>query len=124
MKYPGDDAITWLSENNNKSTKGDSGGPLYHMLPYGRREVVGVLSKQECNLDPLSLSWYRTNLYTGVTNSAPAAWLEQFASLTIHPFSSSSAARNAAIASAPARSLAIPREMVMVPGGPPEDLPV
>ena len=44
--------------------------------------------------------------------------------LTIHQFSSSSAARNAAIASAPARSLAIPREMVMVPGGPPEDLPV
>ena len=44
--------------------------------------------------------------------------------LTIHPFSSSSAARNAAIASAPARSLASPREMVMVPGGPPEDLPV
>lgn len=44
--------------------------------------------------------------------------------LTIHPFSSSSAARNAAIASAAERSLARPREMVMVPGGPPEDLPV
>ena len=34
--------------------------------------------------------------------------------LTIHQFSSSSAARNAAIASAPARSLASPREIVMV----------
>ena len=44
--------------------------------------------------------------------------------LTIHPFFSSSAARNAAIASAAERSLARPREMVMVPGGPPEDLPV
>lgn len=44
--------------------------------------------------------------------------------LSIHPFSSSSAARNAAIASAAERSLARPREMVMVPGGPPEDLPV
>ena len=44
--------------------------------------------------------------------------------LSIHPFSSSSFARNAAIASAAARSLNNPREIVVASGGPPDDLPV
>ena len=47
-----------------------------------------------------------------------------FRNLSIHPFSSSSFAMKAAIASAASRSLARPREMVTVPGGPPDDLPV
>lgn len=48
-KTPGEETITWFTGNNNKATAGDSGGPLYRMLTSGRREAVGVLSKQVCN---------------------------------------------------------------------------
>lgn len=61
-------------DNHNKFTSGDSGGPLYTILPSGVRRVIGVASRTECALQ-LDLSFKRYNYYTDVTHGATHDWI-------------------------------------------------
>lgn len=75
----GDDTIETFPDVHNRADKGDSGGPLYHMLfDSGEREVIGVASRESCDFR-IDGSYDRNNTYTDVTHGLPADWIRSVA---------------------------------------------
>ena len=55
-----DNTITWWDGNSNKARETIRGTASHHLLPDGKREVVGVQSSKSCDLAE-DFSYYRNN---------------------------------------------------------------